>query len=104
MSQKNELLNVLAVRFSGIGTEVGILDQNGTGRKLHVHLAIIALLQTVAARISALLEGDETYRCLLTVPGIGPKTASNLAISIDIGGFPSHDGIASHYGLAPRNR
>ena len=49
-----------------------------------------AEIEAITAEISALLEGDDTYRCLLTVPGIGPKTASELAISIDI--------------LAPRNR
>ena len=32
--------------------------------------------------IAALLKRDETYRCLLTIPGVGPKTASELAISI----------------------
>lgn len=58
----------------------------------------------VITAISALLEGDDTYRCLLTVPGIGPKTASELAISIDIEDFPSHDRLASYCGLAPRNR
>lgn len=57
-----------------------------------------------SAEISALLEGDDTYRCLLTVPGIDPKTASELAISIDIEDFPSHDRLASYCGLAPRNR
>lgn len=56
------------------------------------------------AGISALLESDATYRCLLTVPGIGPRTASELVIGIDIGEFASHDRLASHCGLAPRNR
>ena len=63
-----------------------------------------AELQAATAEISALLERDETRRCLLTVPGIGPKTASELAISIDIDDFPSHDRLASYCGLAPRNR
>lgn len=63
-----------------------------------------AELQAATAEISALLECDETYRCLLTIPGIGPKTASELAISIDIDDFPSHDRLASYCGLAPRNR
>lgn len=56
------------------------------------------------AEISALLESDATYRCLLTVPGIGPRTASELVIGIDIGEFASHDRLASYCGLAPRNR
>lgn len=47
---------------------------------------------------------NETYRCLLTICGIGPKTASELVISIDIDDFPSHDGLASYCGLAPHNR
>ena len=63
-----------------------------------------AEIEAITAEISALLEGDDTYRCLLTVPGIGPKTASELAISIDIEDFPSHDRLASYCGLAPRNR
>lgn len=63
-----------------------------------------AEIDVITAEISALLEGDDTYRCLLTVPGIGPKTASELAISIDIEDFPSHDRLASYCGLAPRNR
>ena len=54
--------------------------------------------------IAALLERDETCRCLLTIPGVGPKTASELAISINIDDFPSHDRLASYCGLAPRNR
>lgn len=56
------------------------------------------------AGISALLESDATYRCLLTVPGIGPRTTSELVIGIDIGEFASHDRLASYCGLAPRNR
>lgn len=54
--------------------------------------------------IAALLKRDETYRCLLTIPGVGPKTASELAISVNIDDFPSHDRLASYCGLAPRNR
>lgn len=63
-----------------------------------------AELQAATAEISALLERDETYRCLLTIPGIGPKTASDLAISVNIDDFPNHDRLASYCGLAPRNR
>ena len=63
-----------------------------------------AELQAATAEISALRVCDETYRCLLTIPGIGPRTASELAISIDIDDFPSHDRLASYCGLAPRNR
>ena len=51
-----------------------------------------------------LLGRNETYRCLLAICGIGPKTASELVISIDIDDFPSHGGLASYCGPAPRNR
>lgn len=33
---------------------------------------------SLEADIASRLSGDETYRCLLTVPGIGPKTATAL--------------------------
>lgn len=56
------------------------------------------------AETAALLEGDETYVCLLTVPGIGPRTAAQLAVSVDIGRFPDHDHLASYCGIAPRVR
>lgn len=54
--------------------------------------------------MTPLLGRNETYRCLLAICGIGPKTAPELVISIDIDDFPSHDGLASYHGLAPRNR
>ena len=56
------------------------------------------------AEITALLAGDETYACLPTIPGIGPRTESELVTSIDIGDFPDHDHLASYCGIAPRNR
>lgn len=54
--------------------------------------------------MTPLLGRNETYRYLLTICGIGPKTASELVISIDIDDFPSHDGLASYCGLTSRNR
>ena len=63
-----------------------------------------AEIESLTSEISALLAADETYRCLLTVPGIGPRTASELVISIDIADFAGHDRLASLCGLAPRNR
>ena len=54
--------------------------------------------------ITALLAGDGTRECLATIPGIGPRTASELAIGINIEDFPDHDHLASYCGIAPRNR
>lgn len=69
-------------------------------------LELLTLQKGPIAPFSAmtpLLGRNETYRCLLTICGIGSKTASELVISIDIDDFPSHDGLASYCGLAPRN-
>lgn len=54
--------------------------------------------------ITALLAGDGTRECLVTIPGIGPRTASELVIGINIEDFPDHDHLASYCGIAPRNR
>lgn len=60
--------------------------------------------EALEAETAGLLEGDETYACLLTVPGIGPRTAAQLAVSVDIARFPDHDHLASYRGIAPRVR
>lgn len=49
-------------------------------------------------------QAAEMYKCLLTVSGIGPRTASELVISIEIADFPGYDRLASCCGPAPRNR
>ena len=58
----------------------------------------------LAGLIEAAVREDETYRCLLTVPGVGPRTAAQLVLDVSIGDFADHDHLASHCGLAPRNR
>ena len=47
------------------------------------------------AEITSLLGSDDTYACLLTIPGIGPRTASELTIAIDMSSFPDHDHLPS---------
>lgn len=46
---------------------------------------------------------DETYRCLLTVPGVGPATAAQLVAGVRIEAFPGNDELASYCGLAPKD-
>ena len=82
LAAENPQVRMLARRISEAMAEAGRLD----------------------GEISALLAGDETYRCLRTIPGIGPRTASELVIAIDVGEFPDHDHLASYCGIAPRNR
>lgn len=79
---ENPQVSMLARRISEAMSEVARLDRE----------------------IAGLLEEDGTYACLMTVPGIGPRTASELAIAIDISAFPDHDHLASYCGVAPRNR
>ena len=52
-------------------------------------LALDGEASELGALMAAELESDETYRCLLTVPGI------------DVSLFPSHDRLASYCGVAP---
>ena len=51
-----------------------------------------------------MLREDSTYGCLQTVPGIGPRTASELLIAIRAEDFPDHGRLASCGGVAPRGR
>ena len=62
-----------------------------TRDKNRLRAVLLESCPALEAETAALLEGDETYACLLTVPGIGPRTAAQLAVSIDIGRFPDHD-------------
>lgn len=73
------LVRQLASRIAGLDRDIAELD----------------------SLISDSLAGDETYECLLTVPGVGPKTAAALVTLVDISLFRSHDELASYCGLAP---
>lgn len=64
-------------------------------------LALDGEASELGALMATELESDETYRCLLTVPGIGPKTAAALVAGVDVSLFPSHDRLASYCGVAP---
>ena len=56
------------------------------------------------AEIAALLDGDATYACLLTVPESAPARRPSSSSRFDIADFPDHDHLASYCGIAPRNR
>lgn len=62
------------------------------------------LLESCPALEAAVDLSDRRWLELLTVPGIGPRTAAQLAVSVDIGRFPDHDHLASYCGKAPRVR
>lgn len=75
-----------------------------TRDKNRLRAVLLESCPALEAETAGLLEGDETYACLLTVPGIGPRTAAQLAVSVDIARFPDHDHLASYRGIAPRVR
>jgi transposase len=54
-----------------------------------------------SAELGRLLQDDKTYRCLLTILGIGPKSASVLAASIDTSLFLRDSKLAAYCGLTP---
>jgi len=66
-------------------------------------LAADAERASLEAGIASRLSGDETYRCLLTVPGVGAKTATALVTMVDVSLFGGDDRLASYCGLAPSN-
>ncbi len=70
-------------------------------KRISDDLASAAAVESV---IGSLLSGSAVYRSLLSVPGIGPKTASVLVAGVDIRLFENHDKLASFTGLAPCNR
>jgi transposase len=55
-------------------------------------------------RMGILLDGDATARALLTMPGIGVRTAAILLVIVDVLLFKSVDKLASFAGLAPKTR
>ena len=65
--------------------------------------ALEADVEELSDLVAAEVEGDETYRCLLTVPGVGKSTAAQLVASVQIGSFSGNDKLASYCGLAPRD-
>lgn len=38
------------------------------------------------------------------MPGVGPRTAAQLVLDVDVDDFADHDHLASYCGLAPRSR
>jgi len=54
-----------------------------------------------SAELGRLLQDDKTYRCLLTILGIGPQSASVLAASIATSLFLRDSKLAAYCGLVP---
>ncbi|MCL2632317.1 MAG: transposase [Coriobacteriia bacterium] len=65
-------------------------------------LELIKARKDIEGKIAELLSGDASYLALITIPGVGIKTAMTFLLHVDIDAFPSADHVASYAGLAPR--
>jgi transposase len=58
----------------------------------------------VTFRIKQLLEHDDSFSALMSMPGVGIKTASTILCCVHIDDFPTADHFCSYAGIAPRTR
>lgn len=59
----------------------------------------------LAERVEALLEGFPLHQVLVSMPGVGAKTAAVILLSVgDASGFPSAGHLAAYAGIAPTTR
>jgi transposase len=88
-------------------------DENGEVVPDCVRAALAPLVRQIEAvetdiaaidkEIGALAKSDETMRRLMTIPGVGPVTASAVVATVqDIGAFGSPRAFAAFLGLTPR--
>ena len=93
-----ELGGPFGIRAAGLRRFRSVAERAGGARR-----AVSDRLWAAAAASDS-LAGDEAYEALLTVPGVGPKTAAALVTLVDVSMFRSHDELAAYAGLAPCNR
>jgi transposase len=71
-------------------------------RTLQVLEALNAQIASADAELEALVEGDETCRKLMTVPGVGPITATAFQSALDdVTRFKHAHAVESYVGLTP---
>lgn len=84
-----------------------LLDDPG-GLPAHLE-RVLVVLETVSEQIAdadtelhTLARADERMSRLMTVPGVGPVTATRFVAAIDdVGRFPTAASVASYLGLVP---
>ena len=98
-----ELGGPFGIRAAGPRRFRSVAERGGGAKR-----AAADRLWAEAARLDALiadsLAGDDRYEALLTVPGIGPKTAAALVTLVDVSLFRGHNELAAYTGLAPCSR
>jgi transposase len=63
---------------------------------------LAATRKAIGAKAEAMLEGCPAYHLLMSMPGVGAKTAVAFIIHVDVSRFDSVDKLASYAGIAPR--
>lgn len=58
----------------------------------------------LSAQLMALLKDHPGYTLLLTIPGIGPVSATSLVMALDRGDFPTSDSLVAYAGMDPQAR
>lgn len=129
VGQRTQLLNGLRGHLAEIGVVVAqgaqhayelkemLVDGADANGEIVVPACVCAALRPLAAQIDALdaaieaiddelaadVKGDETARRLMTIPGVGPVTASAIVATVqDPGAFASGREFAAFLGLTPR--
>jgi hypothetical protein len=65
---------------------------------------LLAARKEMGRRMEELLACDPTFLALMSVPGVGTKTAVAFIVHVDVSAFSSSDKLASYAGIAPRTR
>lgn len=58
-------------------------------------------LVCIGKQIESVLSANDDYHNLRTIPGIGPKTAAQIVISVNVSDLSNHNKLASYCGLVP---
>lgn len=66
--------------------------------------ALDAQVASLDAAIASELSGNRDYENLRTIPGVGPATAAQVVIDVDVTDFPSEAQLASYCGVVPADR
>ena len=65
---------------------------------------LAAEMAALDAAIAAELAGNRDYENLQTIPGVGPATAAQVVIDVDVSDFASEAQLASYCGVVPADR
>ena len=97
--------------LSGLQKQAKLLAECGAEElwrgELHLlirrHRELVSQIGEVETKLDALLKTDKSVSLLLTVPGVGPRTAEVIAVHIPVAkAFRNGDEVSAYAGLVPR--